>query len=93
MYIRILTQIFFESAKCTISPYPFIRQINPRLAPSGTALCGIWRGMPAICACIVSSTGGMMEKAVSRVRADSLAARFNRQTQPRETFAETCSNV
>lgn len=84
--------LFFESPKCAISPYSFIRQINPRPAPSGTALCGIWRGMPAICACIVSGTGGMMEKAVSRVRADSLAARLNRPTQPRETFVETSSN-
>lgn len=72
---------FFESPKCAISPYPFIRQINPRPAPSGTALCGIWHGMPAICACIVSGTSGMIAKAVSGVRADS-------QTQPRETFME-----
>ncbi len=79
----------FESPKCAISPYPFIRQINPRPAPSGTALCGIWHGMPAICARIVSGTGGMMAKAVSGVRADSLATRSNRQTQPTETFMET----
>lgn len=80
--------LFLESPKCAISPYPCIRQINPRPAPSGTALCGIWRGMPAICARIVSGTGGMMAKAVSRVRADSLATRSNRQTQPREIFME-----
>lgn len=78
--------LFFEFPKCAISPFSIIREINPRPAPSGTALCGIWRGMSAICACIVSGTGGMMEKAVSRVRAYSLVARLNRQTQPRETF-------
>ncbi len=81
--------VFFESPKCAISPYPFIRQINPRPAPSGTALCGIGVACLPSALALFSGTGGMMAKAVSGVRADSLATRSNRQIQPRETFMET----
>lgn len=73
-------RIFCATKKCDPATLSLIRQINPRPAPSGPALCGIWHGTPAICSCIVLDTDGMTAETVRRVRVNSLAGHPNRQT-------------